>query len=152
MHDFRIFRHSPISDIVERSDVSYFYNKYHLIGDGAYHLSKSCMVPYTDYGNLSAKQRNFNKKLCQTRQIIERAFGQLKERFRRLKGINVNTVEKVSYTICAACVLHNICIFQNDVSFDYPANDLEDNIFTSLASTTADGRTKRNQIADLLDT
>lgn len=47
-------------------------------------------------------------------QNIERAFGMLIKRFPRLQLLNQKTLRKKIKVIMAACVLHNICIMEND--------------------------------------
>jgi len=51
----------------------------------------------------------FNTILGSSRVVIEQAFGSLKGRFRRLKGIETLCVEAVSETVIAACIIHNMC-------------------------------------------
>lgn len=90
---------------------SYFPSKYyHLIGDSAFTLSTHMMVPYKDHGHLTQQEIRFNTRLSQTRRIIENAFAWLKGRFRRLKRIECQKVERVSTIILTACVLHNLAL------------------------------------------
>ena len=61
----------------------------HLIGDVAYALSQWVMTPFKDLGNLSAEQKRYNYIHSSSRMCIERAFGALKGRFRRLRYIDM---------------------------------------------------------------
>lgn len=54
--------------------------------------------------------KNFNRVLAATRQVIERAFALLKGRWRRLKYLDMNSIEMIAYVILSCCVLHNICL------------------------------------------
>ena len=45
------------------------------------------LTPFGDNGHLSGPEVNYNEKHAKTRQTIERAFGRLKGRWRRLKFI-----------------------------------------------------------------
>ena len=56
------------------------------------------------------------------RTTIERAFGLLKGRFRRLKYLDQENVETMTNTIAAACCLHNICIMQEDIDEYFEQN------------------------------
>lgn len=64
-------------------------------------------------------QKKFNTVLSSKRSVIERAFALLKDRFRRLKFLDMNVDEMIPYVIIACTVLHNICldgIDENDVA------------------------------------
>ena len=47
-------------------------------------------------------------------QVIERAFGLLKVKFRRLYHLPKVHIEDINRTIEACCVLHNICLASED--------------------------------------
>ncbi|TGZ54742.1 Uncharacterized protein DBV15_12188, partial [Temnothorax longispinosus] len=71
------------------------------------------MVPFKNNGHLTDAQINFNNYICPARVMVERAIGLLKGRFRSLldKLYMRNLIPKY---IIACCVLHNICILNND--------------------------------------
>lgn len=97
------------------SDPSKFPNDSHLIGDAAYPLSKQLMVPYTDNGHLTQRQKNYNFCLSSTRMVVERAIGLLKGRWRSLLHyLAIESVERIPYHFLACCVLHNICLMRHD--------------------------------------
>jgi len=52
--------------------------------------------------------------LSRTRVKIENAFGLLKQRFRQLIQLDFVTVKRSANFIISCCVLHNICIMNND--------------------------------------
>ena len=79
----------------------------HLIGDSGFQLAPYLLTPYIDKGHLDLTQKKYNKKLSQTRYVIEHAFGLLKGRFRRLKYLDVS-MSRVPKVIAACCVLHNM--------------------------------------------
>ena len=87
---------------------------YHILGDCAYPLTRWLLTPYRDTGHLTRNETNFNKNLSSQRQVIEKGFGRLKGRFRRLKHISMKNVEEICSVIFAACVLHNICILRRE--------------------------------------
>lgn len=74
---------------------------------------------FRDNGNLTAEQRRFNYLHSKTRIVIEHTFGILKSRWRILKYINVNTVQKAVKVIAACCILHNFCRVNGDVWEEY---------------------------------
>lgn len=115
VHDARVFRNSPVIDFLQRPEM-YFPNNSHIIGDAAYAIHPCVMVPFRDNGHLTNRQKNYNYCLSSTRMIVERAIGQLKIRFRILLDcLPLTNVKKIPEFIIACCVLHNICILQNDV-------------------------------------
>ncbi|TGZ51556.1 Uncharacterized protein DBV15_12613 [Temnothorax longispinosus] len=58
---------------------------------------------------------------------VERTFGYLKERFRRIKFFSeYREMPFIANTIVAACILHNLCLNCNDDNFDYYNEELND--------------------------
>ncbi|XP_011859952.1 PREDICTED: putative nuclease HARBI1 isoform X2 [Vollenhovia emeryi] len=110
IHDARVLKLSDINDDLRRI----CDRKFHILGDAAYPIREWLLIPYRDYGNLSDKQRQFNKQFCATRVLIENAFGLLKNRFRQLTELDLHSVDKISKFIISCCVLHNFCIDNND--------------------------------------
>ena len=74
MHDARVFRNSPLFAALPG-----FTGMNHIIGDGAYPISRYFMAPFSDNCHLSREQVNFNKALSGTRVLMENSFGMFKE-------------------------------------------------------------------------
>lgn len=62
---------------------------FYLLGDSGFPLLQWLITPFRDYGNLNRQQKLFNKSHSKCRKVIERAFGMLKSRFRRLFRFDV---------------------------------------------------------------
>ena len=60
------------------------------------------------------KKKKYNNIHSSVRVVIERAFGLLKGRFRRLQKIQSRKVEFIPLLIMSACILHNFCLKNND--------------------------------------
>ncbi|XP_066596274.1 putative nuclease HARBI1 [Prorops nasuta] len=113
VHDQRVLRQSEIQNYL--GDLEKFPNDSHIVGDSAYKLHENLLVPYRDNGHLTQRQKNYNFCHSSARICIERAFGLLKGRFRSLLNLFVmNRTDLIPMHILACCVLHNICIMQND--------------------------------------
>ncbi|KAK6191317.1 hypothetical protein SNE40_003039 [Patella caerulea] len=84
-HDARVLRNSPIYEKAE--DHRIFEDDDHLLGDSAYPVKNWLIPPFKDNGQLTPHQRNFNYNLSSDRQVVERAIGHLKGRFRKLRDI-----------------------------------------------------------------
>lgn len=111
IHDSRVFSLSHISNnIAEICD----NDTYHLLADSAYPINTFLLTPFKNYGNLTAEQQNYNYRLSRTRVVIENAFGILKQRFRQLIRTDFWLVHTTAKFIIATCVLHNLCINQED--------------------------------------
>ena len=96
-----------------------------LLGDSAYAESNFLVPPFKDYGNLSEKQLRINYLHSSTRMVVENAFGLLKCRFRRLKFFESPKIGFISIVAC--CVLHNICISENDIcDIEYLDDQIDD--------------------------
>ncbi|XP_046749939.1 putative nuclease HARBI1 [Diprion similis] len=109
IHDARVFTLSFLCPTVLSMGPDYY-----LLGDSAYPLCENLMTPIRDYGNLTDKQREYNRRFCATRVLIENAFGLLKQRFRQLIRTDMWGVSKTLKFILSCCVLHNLCIERND--------------------------------------
>lgn len=96
-------------------DPNKFPNNSHLVGDAAYTLHEHLMTPYRDNGHLTDRQNNYNFCHSSARIVIERAFALLKGRFRSLLTVlEMDRIDLISEFIIACCILHNICLLQND--------------------------------------
>nr|XP_027215952.1 uncharacterized protein LOC113808677 [Penaeus vannamei] len=56
--------------------------------------------------------------------VIERAFGLLKCKFRRLKCLDMTRVDKMPLIITAACVLHNFILFRENLDIQTELQDI----------------------------
>lgn len=114
VHDARAFRNSDLKDNINEDQNAMFPDNGHMLGDSAYPCLEYLMIPYKDNGHLSTAQNKFNKKLSKSRVVIEQTFGLLVSRFRRLKFIYMRRTDLIPLVIMAACIMHNICIDNND--------------------------------------
>ncbi|XP_071651177.1 putative nuclease HARBI1 isoform X2 [Temnothorax longispinosus] len=146
VHDARVWRLSDIKRAIDYDVERYFLQHGHLLADSAYPLSYNMLTPYRDNGHLNHIQRNYNTKLSKTRVIIERAFGMLKGRFRKLKYVYMYNTEMIPLLVLACCALHNICIENEDEPFDI----VEDNEYNNNNDVFIEAEEKREIIAQLL--
>ncbi|XP_047518829.1 putative nuclease HARBI1 isoform X2 [Pieris napi] len=102
-HDASVFRTSTL------------YNQ-HILGDSAYPLMLNVLTPFKDNGHLSPQQIRYNVKHASIRSIIERAFGLLKGKFRRLRYLDVKSVDMGIVVISVACTLHNFLLSRGDAN------------------------------------
>jgi hypothetical protein len=118
VHDSRVLRTSNFYQVApDLCGVDYY-----IIGDAAYPSKTWLMTPFRNNGHLTPPQVFYNTQLSKTRVKIENTFALLKGRFRRLKDELVRYhIEDYVKTIVACCVLHNICIIEDD-------NDLQEYI------------------------
>lgn len=128
-----------------------FPNNSHLIGDKAYPCLPQLQCPYKDNGHLTEAQKNFNKRLSSARSTIERSFAYLKGRFRCLKYLDVRNLIWAPKYIMACCVLHNICMNNDDIiEIDVIQANQEDNDILipdiNRRQLQVAGQQKRNQI------
>ena len=84
VHDARVLRVSSLGHMPENHN--WPADDFHLLGDTAYPLLPSLLVPYWDNGYLTEAQRKFNATHSSACSIVEKAFGRLKGKFRRLKA------------------------------------------------------------------
>lgn len=71
--------------------------------------------------------KRYNRALSTCRQLIERAFGLLKGKWKLLyRGIETGNYLKVSLITTACCVLHNFCILRGDAPIVEDLPDVPD--------------------------
>ena len=122
VHDARILRNSDIWNICPL----WCGPNNHLLGDGAYPLRSWLLKPFRNNGHLTRIQRRFNYRLSSTRAAIERAFGLLKGRFRRLQLLDTKSIKTAVDTIIVCCIFHNICIINDDILDQYITDGREE--------------------------
>lgn len=115
MHDARVLRNSDMwKSSIDTCKCQ--EGRFHILGGAADPLSNWLLTPYRNNGILTIQQRHYNTALSRRRQVIERAFGMLKRRFRRLNtGVGLISMLEINKLILATCNLHNICILQDDI-------------------------------------
>ncbi|XP_066590789.1 putative nuclease HARBI1 [Prorops nasuta] len=156
VHDARVWQLSDIKQLIDNNQNLYFPRTTHLLGDTAYSLSKILLVPFKDNGHLNEIQINYNKKLSATRITIERTFGLLKCRFRKLKYVYMYNVDMIPLIILTCCVLQNICIDHDEEQFEDEqfSADMEGEYDVDLnqyEDTFLNAQEKRDIIAHLLN-
>lgn len=120
IHDARVLRMSSLVPVIENSDILHSPTRQRtqvkplIVADPAYKLTTWSMKPFPQTRALTDSQRDFDKSLSSARVVVEQAFGLLKGRWRCLLNKLDESVEKVSSTIIACCILHNICLEVND--------------------------------------
>lgn len=114
-HDARVLKNSDLWE----SGLSKCNMIYHILGDGAYPLRRWLLTPFRDNGHLSPQQKKYNHYHSSNRVVIERAFALLKSRFRRLHFIDTTKVATAVDIIMTCCILHNLCIMENDEIEEY---------------------------------
>nr|XP_056722926.1 putative nuclease HARBI1 [Euleptes europaea] len=107
VHDARIFQLSQLQRLLE----SWPEGKGWLLGDSAYPLRPFLMTPHRDEGPEPVARYNATHET--TRMVVERAFGQLKMRFRCLHSTGGRLMlrpEKVAKVFVVCAMLHNMAL------------------------------------------
>lgn len=119
LHDARVLRKSALYNSANEHREIFFPNGKFIIGDSAYPSLQWLVPPFRDNGHLTPFQTDFNFIHSSTRMVVEKAFGYLKGRFRRIKFFSeYRDMPFITNTIVAACILHNLCLNCNDNNFD----------------------------------
>jgi hypothetical protein len=112
VHDARVLRNSSLYAEAEAGHL--IIHNHHIFADSAYPLKNWLITPFKNFGNLTPQQARFNKRHSSVRSTVERAFGHLKGRFRRLQNVPLHNSEDICKLIYAACILHNLCLLHED--------------------------------------
>ena len=148
VHDARVLRNSSVYIKAEAAEL--ISQNYHIFGDNAYPLRNWLVTPFKNFGNLTRQQIKFNKRLSGVRQTVERAFGHLKGRFRRLRDVPLHDHKEVCNLIIACCVLHNLCIINEDDVEGYIEYEEEDpNNFPNVYQNGHAGVLRRLQLVNI---
>ncbi|XP_017473864.1 PREDICTED: putative nuclease HARBI1 [Rhagoletis zephyria] len=109
-HDAHIWGISEAKAIMQRSYLSGKRNTW-LLGDAGYALEPYLMTPFRASTNNTPKS-NYNSVHAKARNIVERTFGVLKNRFRcLLSALQLHYDPHKATVIANVCAaLHNICI------------------------------------------
>ena len=118
VHDARIFQSSPLYSVGQD-----LCGESHILADSAYPILPWVLTPFRDNGQLTQTQKKYNQKHSAIRSAVERAFGLLKGRFTRLQYLDQRNNETIISTVVCACILHNICIINNDEFQDIAMDD-----------------------------
>lgn len=148
-HDARVLRNSSL--FTNATGGQYFDLNRYIIADSAYPLKAWLITPFKDNGHLNINQRRFNRVLSSARQVVERAIGHLKQRFRRLQEITIHDSDEIVKTIVSGCILHNLCILHQDSVEDFLTNDLNNgnghpNNYPNVYPDGRDGLQRRQQL------
>ncbi|XP_064469796.1 putative nuclease HARBI1 [Ornithodoros turicata] len=151
VRDGRVLRRSEVCGMLNSN---HFPLDSYLVGDAAYPIGPHLLTPYRDNGHLTAKERRHNVHLSRARLTIERAFGLLKGRFRRLFRVETRRPDIIVTIIIVACIFHNACLMWGDTFEEPPAADRQDETSVPEDETPADvrriGIQKREDIANSL--
>lgn len=149
VHDARVLRNSSFYEHAENGEM--IIQGHHIVGDNAYPLRNWLITPFKNFGNLTPQHVRFNKKLSSVRQTVERCFGHLKGRFRRLKEVPLHCHADICKLVYAACILHNLCILHEDDVEDYIQADEDGNAnnYGNVYQNGHQGVTRRLQLLNL---
>ena len=139
----RVFKNSDFYQTVNDK----FQDDSYLLGDSTYTLETWMITPFKDHGNLTPQHPRFNSIHSSTRMVIERAFSFLKERFRRLKYLDMLRIQDIPTVIIAACTLHNVCLDSGDQWEDF-MGDIEEEVngFENILTPGCHAVAKRNEL------
>lgn len=143
VHDSRIWRNSVIQQTLYANRRGAL-----LLADEGYALTPWMMTVFRN--PVTDAQKSYNKLHKIERSIIERMFGQVKQRFPILQNKMRMATERVPSMIVACFILHNVAKFLNDPEFEeeQPIHQDEGNVEHFADNNLyRRGEARRNQIA-----
>ena len=121
--DARVLRLSPFSRALGAKLVR---SNYHILGDTAYPLRQHLLVPFRNNHELEDHEMAFNRALKRDRQVVERAFGLLKMKWRRVKFLDYFRMRYAHRTLLVCCCFHNFGLRHDNWLDDAPDVELDD--------------------------
>jgi len=88
--------------------------EHYIVGDSGFGLDYWLMVPVKETRTLDEKEEFYNTVHASNRNIIERSFGLLKGRFRKLQYIDMNNLAKLAALIKATILIYNFLLIEKD--------------------------------------
>ena len=114
-HDSCVLRNSPLCQSAEGNYQNFFRGNTFLVADPAYAARRWLAPTLKRLPGQTPQQRKYSTTIAKARVVIEQSFGILKGRWRRLHNLNLQVdIERVPCTVLAACVLHNICMMEDE--------------------------------------
>lgn len=149
VHDARIWRNSSVQHVLSKNESGAL-----LLGDEGYPLLPWLMTVYRN--PTTDTQRSYNKLHKTERSIIERMFGQIKNRFPILQNKIRIATKRIPSFIIACFILHNVAKYLNDPDFETETNIPDNGTYTSelgdynQTSLRRRGEVRRNQVANII--
>lgn len=117
-HDQTIFSQSNVHQELENG----VHGDYVIVADSGYANTFYICTSFTRHRNLdqlTAAEKEYQKSILTTRNVVERQYGVLKRRFPILvTGMQLYRLSLVQKVITVCCMLHNLCIDFGDVDAD----------------------------------
>ncbi|XP_068203854.1 putative nuclease HARBI1 [Palaemon carinicauda] len=120
LNNAQVFFDSPLFSQLEDN---YLPSGKHLLGDCSYPLKLYLLVPFAETAEMTKEQKKFNENLAYTRSEVDLAMKLLKQKFKRLKFLDIKQVDDMSKVIKAACVLYNFILCKETIEDD--VNEIE---------------------------
>ncbi|XP_037091491.1 putative nuclease HARBI1 [Pollicipes pollicipes] len=133
VHDSRVFRKSTLgkrlADPITRHAI--LPQNGFIVGDSAFELQSWLMTPFREnqLAENREKKKKYNYLISSTRVVVEKTFGILKARFRRLSCVEAQSVQKVAKLIVTAGVLHNISLQEHDFWKEDGENEVTEGVY-----------------------
>ncbi len=103
-HDSSVFKTSWLGKNVHLN----LETKQYILADSAYAITPFLITPfYHSDSNMNIPKRIFNKVHSSNRIVVERTFGLVKSRWRKLQYMNIRDLGLLTMLIEVACILHN---------------------------------------------
>ncbi|XP_066603752.1 putative nuclease HARBI1 [Prorops nasuta] len=148
LHDARVLRRSVLHHSTANNLETIFPHNTFIIGDSAYPNLEWLVPPFRNNGHLTPQQIEFNYRHSSTRMVVERTFGHLKGRFRRIKFFNeYRDIQFITEMVTAICILHNISLDEGEhyeLENDYFIEDLIDEDYDELLNININRDNRRN--------
>ncbi|XP_013194202.2 uncharacterized protein LOC106137828 isoform X1 [Amyelois transitella] len=141
---YKVFKESKLSQELK----NFVDFDSHILGDSEYKLKYNLMTPFTAEELLTSEEMKYNEVHWKTRSYIGHAFEMLKERFKKLSHLDLDSPQAVGTILRAACVLHNFILLHEGAPVikeepticDNGADEIILNIDTNIVKSSVEKR------------
>uniref|UniRef100_T1IU51 DDE Tnp4 domain-containing protein n=1 Tax=Strigamia maritima TaxID=126957 RepID=T1IU51_STRMM len=124
-HESDVWSNSPLHEKIVEIPHEILYDNSYLIASGAYPSTDFIFPPYDEQQSWRAEYESYNNAHAVVHNTIKTVFKLFLSRFQRLTFLNMSRLDLIPKVIIAGCVLHNLCIQENEKEIEVENHNVD---------------------------